>query len=305
MLIPQNPHDLLTNYQQFEAQFHQTKGTYSAEIKRSQPTAIVLLIDQSGSMNEHSKAVHCANAINNLLSEILNIATKEDGLRDYIDVALVGYGANKDAEFLLQDGFMTLSHLAKNYKMVQQEVKKEMRGKTIIEHKDIKTWIEPIAKNATPMGNAFDKTLEILEKWITKNPDSFPPVIINVSDGQQTDCKDDIMLQKALNIKKLATTDGNILLFNCHLGNDTNNTFIFPENREQLPQNDNYANLMYNMSSVLPPQFHQKIAQITQKDIPNNAQIAAMGFNADGNSFVKLLEVGTKTQKNAIVAIKS
>ena len=100
MLLPsQNPQDFLSKIQQFEPNFQTAQGSYSAEIKRDQPTAIMLLIDQSGSMSNHNKAVFCANAINNLLNEIINISIKEGGLRDYIDVALIGYGGEKNAKF--------------------------------------------------------------------------------------------------------------------------------------------------------------------------------------------------------------
>ncbi len=296
-----NTQNILTQVQQQMQHFQQTQGTYSAEIKRDQPTAILLLIDQSGSMNSNQKAQNCADAVNNLLNEVINISIKEDGLRDYIDVAVIGYGAEKDAQFLLEDGFMSLTQLTQNYiSTTQKDFSKEIRGKISTETKTVKVWLNAVAKNATPMGNAFEKAFEVLEMWIKKNPNSFPPVVINVSDGEATDSTNDQMLEKAFNIKNLTTTDGQVLLFNCHLANEAQKAIIFPKNRQELPQNDKFALLMYDMSSNIPAKMHKKIANLIQEDIPENTQIVAMGYNADGNSFVKLLEVGTRTQFTAI-----
>lgn len=297
MLTPQNSQDILAQVQQFTQSFQTAQGTYNAEIKRDQPTAIMLLIDQSGSMNSNNKAIFCAKAINNLLNEIINISIKEGGLRDYIDVALIGYGDGENATFLLKDDFINLTELSQNNISTEQIItEKKVRNTTTQETKTIKIWLNPVAKNATPMGEAFDMAVVVLQKWIQKNPNSFPPVVINVSDGEQTDCKNHEILEKALKIKSLATKNGNVLLFNCHLGQENKNSIIFPKTREELPQDDKYALLMYDMSSTLPPQMRLKIMGIINQDIPENTQIVAMGYNADSNSFVKLLEVGTKTQ---------
>lgn len=278
-----------------------TQGTYMAEIRRDQPTAILFLIDQSGSMSGNQKAQICADAINGLLNEVINIATKDGGLRNYIDVGFIGYGAEKESIFLFQEGLFTLTELDKQKTSIEKKIfTKKVRNTEITEEKEVSIWIEPVAKGGTPMGSAFDKAFETLQKWINIHPNSFPPVVINISDGQPTDANDEKMLEKALKIKNLHTTDGKALLFNCHLGEANAISLIFPENRNELPANDKYAVLMYDMSSTLPAQFHKKIAQIKNQDISENAQIVAMGFNNQATDLLSLLEVGTKTQMTAI-----
>lgn len=278
-----------------------TQGTYMAEIRRDQPTAILFLIDQSGSMSGNQKAQICAEAINGLLNEVINIATKDGGLRNYIDVGFIGYGAEKESIFLFQEGLFTLTELDNQKTRIEKKIfTKKVRNTEITEEKEVSIWIEPVAKGGTPMGSAFDKAFETLQKWINIHPNSFPPVVINISDGQPTDANDEKMLEKALKIKNLHTTDGKALLFNCHLGEANAISLIFPENRNELPANDKYAVLMYDMSSTLPAQFHKKIAQIKNQDISENAQIVAMGFNNQATDLLSLLEVGTKTQMTAI-----
>jgi hypothetical protein len=73
---------------------------YSAEISRANPTCFVFLIDQSRSMEdriggdgaEMSKDGVVADAINRLLQELAIKCAKEEGVRDYFYVSVIGYG---------------------------------------------------------------------------------------------------------------------------------------------------------------------------------------------------------------------
>jgi hypothetical protein len=61
---------------------------YSAEISRSNPTALLFLIDQSGSMCDlmasgRSKAQFVADALNRTLVNLITRCTKSDGTRNY------------------------------------------------------------------------------------------------------------------------------------------------------------------------------------------------------------------------------
>ena len=81
--------------------------TYSAEISRQNPSCFLFLIDQSGSMSDpfgaggssKSKADAVADAINRLLSNLVIKCAKSEGIRDYYDVGVLGYGANVGSAF--------------------------------------------------------------------------------------------------------------------------------------------------------------------------------------------------------------
>src|SRR5271167_1213792 len=73
--------------------------TYAAEISRSNPSCILLVIDQSGSMEDpfgtgsnKKKADGLADAINRLLQNLVIKCAKSEGIRDYYNVGVVGYG---------------------------------------------------------------------------------------------------------------------------------------------------------------------------------------------------------------------
>jgi hypothetical protein len=62
--------------------------TYSAEISRDNPTCLLFVIDQSGSMNEKmatskSKADFVADVLNKTIYTLVTNCTKSDGVRNY------------------------------------------------------------------------------------------------------------------------------------------------------------------------------------------------------------------------------
>ena len=81
---------------------------YSAEISRNNPTLFVFVIDQSGSMADgvpdseqpdRRKAEALSLAINRLLQNLVIRCAKEEGVRDYFSVCVIGYGSKVGPAF--------------------------------------------------------------------------------------------------------------------------------------------------------------------------------------------------------------
>jgi hypothetical protein len=75
---------------------------YTAEISRRNPSAILFVIDQSGSMAEHwneqiTKAQALADAVNRLLQETIIKCSKEEGCAT---TSTLGCGATAGTPFL-------------------------------------------------------------------------------------------------------------------------------------------------------------------------------------------------------------
>ena len=74
---------------------------YTQSITRTHRTAIILAIDGSGSMAEKirfrnrqmTKAEAVATITNGMLFELIERARRSDGVRDYYDIAVIGYSA--------------------------------------------------------------------------------------------------------------------------------------------------------------------------------------------------------------------
>jgi hypothetical protein len=70
--------------------------TYSAEISRDNPTCLVFVIDQLGSMYEKMatskrKADFVADVLNKTIYTLITNCTKADGVRNYFDIGVIGY----------------------------------------------------------------------------------------------------------------------------------------------------------------------------------------------------------------------
>ena len=83
------------------------------------------------------------------------------------------------------------------------------------------------------------------------HPDSFPPVVINISDGGATD--GELRADLAGQLRGLKTLDGDLLFFNVNISARPGSPLLFPSNAAQLPPNDEYAATLYEMSSRLTP----------------------------------------------------
>lgn len=123
-----------------------------------------------------------------------------------------------------------------------------------------------------------------LLKWISGHQQCFPPVVMHITDGEAMD-GDPIPHADA--IRSLATDDGNVLLFNCHLSSAEHDPIMFPSNMEQLP--DDFARTLYRMSSVLPPPM-VRLASCNGFKVEPNAR--GFVFNADSVSLLQFIDMG-------------
>ena len=89
----------------------------------------------------------------------------------------------------------------------------------------------------------------------------------------------------------MKTTDGNVLLFNAHISNSQSNPVEFPAKEDGLP--DNFAKLLFRMSSQLPPKLLEAAKNEGYGGKPGTRGFV---FNADLVSVIRFLDLGTKVQ---------
>ena len=282
---------------------------YTAYITRKTPSAMLFLIDQSGSMDTEivfqgqttTKAQAVALTLNTLLDEILNRCNREGELREYFQIGIIGYG-NQDTDAysawqgaLEGKAFVRMSQLRDHYlSMTQTTVEQTIRGRVIVSQKPVREWITPQSGGLTPMKAALELASDWLEQWIVglEDKDCYPPIVINITDGEATDGDETELLQAARRIKSLHTADGNVLLLNVHLSDTEHTPVLFPQKSNDLPE-DNYAQLLYRMSSEMPAIYNTDIAHLTQKDL--RGAYTGMAFNANIKALVSFLQIGTTT----------
>lgn len=272
---------------------------YQAEISRANPSCFLFLIDQSGSMSDpfgggessKKKADGVADAINKLLQNLVIKCAKSDGVRDYYNVGVIGYGASVGSAFvgsLAGKDLSPISQIANSPARIEERSKKVDDGAGGLVDQTIKfpIWFDPVANGGTPMSQALAQAKTIVQDWIAQHPSCFPPIVINITDGEATDGNPS---DAANEIKGLASSDGNVLLFNVHLSSQRANPIEFPDSDGTLP--DEFARLLFSMSSILPTHI-----QNAAKQEGYQVSEASRGFvfNADIVSVIRFLDIGTR-----------
>ena len=286
---------------------------YSQEISRDSKGVFIFMIDQSRSMNKPfskdadgrqiSRAEVVADAVNRTIEELVNRCMRDEGVRDYFDIAVIGYGRTNRPEFCWQGSLagrrlVSVSEVAQHAELVETQIVTNVRGKAVTERVVVSSWIKPIAEDSTPMNGALRLVHATLHEWIGRNPHSYPPVVINITDGMANDVDTDAeLLGTAQAVTSLKTTDGNTLLINCHIADGTQDQVVFPETIADLPA-DPYARLLFDMSSELPGRHRAIISELFEREL-KTASMRGVAFNADAIALVKLLDIGTRP---AIVA---
>ncbi len=273
---------------------------YSAEISRANPTCFVFLLDQSRSMEDHiggadetapGKEHIVADAINRLLQELAIKCAKEEGVRDYFYISVIGYGKTVGpalSGILAGRELVPLSEIAANPARLEDRIKKVPDGAGGLADLEVKfpIWVDPVANGGTPMSQALALAQSIVATWLKDHPDCFPPVVLNLTDGESTDGDPTGPAQA---VRDLASTDGHVLLFNLHVSSDASPAVSFPDDEVVLP--NQYAKALFNVSSVLPN--HMRTYAL-QQGFPVSGDTRGFVFNADVTSVVQFLDIGTR-----------
>jgi hypothetical protein len=271
---------------------------YSAEISRNNPSMILFLLDQSGSMQDVfetdsgvTKAQALADAINKLLQTACIKCAREEGIRDYFHVGVIGYGKQVGPAFagsLSGRELVPISEVGAMPARIDTRTKKVPDGAGGLVDQEVKfpIWFDAVANAGTPMCAAFQEARRIVQGWLGNHPNSFPPVVINITDGESTDGDP---AGDAASVRSLASSDGAVLLFNLHVSSQQGATIVFPSSDAGLP--DQYAKLLFEMSSPLTPFM---VAEA--KKLGFNVTEGARGFvfKSDLVSAIQFLDIGTK-----------
>jgi hypothetical protein len=271
---------------------------YSAEISRSNPTCFVFIIDQSGSMSDQfggegigRKADFVADVVNRTLHDLVIRATRTEEIRNYYHISVIGYGGSVQPSLSGALGgreLVPIAELADNPARIDNRAKKVSDGAGGLVEQQVKfpIWIEPTTGGGTPMCEALSMAGGIVDKWVTEHPNGFPPTILHLTDGASTDGDPTAVGKK---IGALKTSDGEALVYTCHVSSTHSSKIEYPSQASALP--DDLAKTLFAISSALPEQFRRAA---TQMGI--NATEGARGFvfNGDAASVVQFFDIGTR-----------
>lgn len=265
---------------------------------RKNPGCILFLIDQSGSMaapfgrdTSVPKAQGVADAINRLLHTLCIRCTKAEGVYDYFDVGVLTYGPGHGVGSAFPSSWartdlVPISKVNDNPQRIEKRMTPATGDAPSVEIQ-LPIWVEPRADDGTPMCAALSKAHSVLAKWIKAHHESFPPIVLHITDGESTDGSP---LDHARRITDLETSDGKVLLFNCHISSGASEPVVFPSHTAGVE--DAYARMLFRMSSQLPPPFVAE-ARAAGVDIAEGA--CGFAFNADLVELIRFLDIGTRS----------
>ncbi len=275
---------------------------YTAQISRANPTCFLFLVDQSGSMAEKytggnlSKAEFVATATNRVIQNLIIRCAKPEP-RDYFYIGVIGYGATTGPAFGGSLGgreLASISEIANNSLRVEERIKKvsDDIGGLVEQKTKFPIWFDPVANGGTPMCQALGAAKTILEKWLAQHPGCFPPTVLNLSDGEPTDGDP---RSPSETVKGLSSSDGNVVLLNCHTSSKISEpAILFPSNGDGL--HDDHSRLLFDMSSVMP-----ELMRLRASELGFGVSESSRGFvfNAEPTDIVNFLDIGTSGTKAA------
>lgn len=285
--------------------------SHTRPIDRANPGCLVFLIDQSWSMTEPygadlnipSKAAALADVLNKLLQTVTMRCTRNAGeCYDYFDVAVIGYTTDEDGNSIVRSalgGGLADQELVRISKIAATPLRVEDKEKLIYDGAGGVTktmvkfpvWIEPVAEHGTPMCAALTHVHGLVQNWVGQHPDSFPPIVFHVTDGESTDGDP---LDAGRRLLSLGTTDGNVLLFNIHISGSEAAPVFLPTSVDELASISDkdrvFAEQLFAISSELPDSMRDLAPD--DQDVRPGAR--GFAFNANLIGLISLLDVGTR-----------
>lgn len=277
--------------------------SYHAEISRDRPGCILFLLDQSESMGDPfagdvrtSKAKALADAINKLLMSLVLRCTQnyDEGPRNYFDVGVIGYGDSWESPpgpclggALEGRRLVSVRDLADNHLRVEERTQLVADGAGSLVQTKVRfpVWFDPVAVDGTPMREAVELACDIVRPWIAKHKKSYPPIVINITDGMPNDDP----TAAAGTLMSLETEDGHVLLYNLHLSDLAASPMLFPATSSGLP--DDFAWMLFQMSSPVPPRIQEELS-LERYSIQPGAR--GFVFNSDAVALIQFLDIGTR-----------
>jgi hypothetical protein len=269
---------------------------FSKRGTRREPKFLIFLIDESTSMLESSgaepKHVVVDRCVNGAIEQLVTICNRADGVRDYAQLAVIGYGGqNRTVPTLrsllnTRNGAWTasLSEVAATATVVNGRAK----------------YVASAPDGWTPMGAAIRLAGRLVNDWLMEHNDSPAPVIVNITDGMPTDdeAPEGPMEEWAAKLESLRTIDGECLLINVGAPGASGeyvHSCVFPTQDELPPVQG--ALRLWSSASPLPEELLQRATRLGL--VPPGSAAAGRRLYAHGTDVTlleKIFDFGTEVR---------
>lgn len=280
---------------------------YTANWSGATPGCLIILLDQSESMEEpfgtsqagsgQRKCDAVATVLNGFLGELITANTVigsngEADARPRADLAVLGYHHTTVTSALSGDlatqDFVSLPDLQKNPMRVEARPKQELDtlGRITEISVPFPIWVDPVATGGTPMLQALQRARDLANAWANAHPESYPPIVLNLTDGAASDSKiAGDLEQVAHEITQIETADGHALLFTVHITSIKAYPVDYPATEDELPP-DPFARRLFALTSPIPEEARLLLGSLIGRPIPPHAR--GLVFNGDAASLLMM-----------------
>ncbi len=257
-----------------------SSGKYDRVLSQRYPGLLVILLDQSASMEqqiEGSKSTKASIAtmhVNAIIQRMIDLAGVDEytgTYKNYAYLSVLRY--NDDVYPLLSPldtpvDIPTLQENPRGFASVTNVVHDEFGNvvRTLVEKRTF--WVAPQSQGNTQMAYALERAKKIIETWLNSPPElisqalgsqmprqkSFPPVIINITGTRYAEDRLEDLEDLVEEIRSLKTENGNVLICNCYLNFAKVQPCFFPTDIRDLEHLSDFKVVapMFLMSSVIP-----------------------------------------------------
>lgn len=273
---------------------------YSKPISSVCPSAIFFLISQ----NDHARRILDINgekkSKGQILCDIINetlynlvLNNKDKQYNSKYDISVIGYHDYSYICFPKSSGYyMNMNKLLDNAKGIRKirKVVKTRKGTKLLE-RDVPVWIEPRNCGNSNLSGALKFCYKIVKQWTEKNPNSFPPIVIHITDTGYNDEDHSHVISLANEIKTLSTNDGNTIFINLIFEElDFLSYSIFPSKESEKDRENAFIDSYCYISSYLPQTMNESLPYISNK----NEDHLGIAYNLNPNELLSLLETIVK-----------
>ena len=241
---------------------------YSQVISPTTPLLVVIAIDQSGSMNAPfthysmilSKSEVASMVASSIIEELISRSYHADKSRHYFALSVVGYSRYEDYPLLCDSCHPVSAAIYENSrpKLIRRVIEYITPDNHLrLVPEAYYEWIKPQAAGTTSMLEMLDCVGDIVSDWCEsrQNHKSFPPIVINITDGLDELEYTSLHTQKSNRLKEIGTDNGKTIFINvCIDSCPREERLYFPSEKDVPPSHA--AAMLARMSSPLPEQFN-------------------------------------------------
>lgn len=160
-------------------------------VTRQDKGLFVLLVDQSA----YGRNFDLASLADRVIYSRCLSFSFADGLRDLLDVSVLGYSVDSDGKPLIYPALpgqfsgrdvVPLPELASNpfrIDTTEETLRDEATGELLVLPQMTPHWVEQRPGGYGPLGLALLRATLVVDSWIARHPSSPPPVVLNITAG--------------------------------------------------------------------------------------------------------------------------